>query len=202
LIYVVNGADLSVVVINTEGKFQSQFAVLGDLTEKSRRESILGQPEIDGNHLYLPAPMLGQVYVYDVGGQFVRAFGIRGNLAGELNFPSDVTIIDHKIAAVLDKHRFAVVCYSTNGQFLGEFGGMGVKPGDFYHPAYIDHDNQGRLYISQRFMNRVQVCDLPDFIRQRLDSLENGPDSTSENGPVQSSLPPQLPENSAKEVMR
>jgi hypothetical protein len=186
------------VVIDTDGEFQSQFVVLGDLTEKLRRESLLGQPEIDAGRLYLPAPTLGSILVYSIDGVFERAFGIRGNLVGELNFPIDVTILDHKIVAVLDKHRFAVVCFSIDGQFLGEFGGMGVSQGKFYHPGYIAHDNQQRVYISQRFMNRVQVCEIPEMIIERLESLE------VERGiePTQSSLQPQLLNNLPEEVVR
>ncbi len=209
LIYVVNGPDPQMIVIDTNGEFKSGFAVLGDLTEKLRRESVIGQPEIDADRIYLPVPSLGSVFVYHLDGSLEREIGIRGNLVGQLNFPSDVTIIDHRIVAVIDKHRFVVVTFTTNGQFLGEFGGMGVSPGKFYHPAYIDHDDQQRLYISQRFMNRVQVCNLPQLITERLDSFETHPNdiTTGESAgessqeSLQSSLQPRLPENHLEEVV-
>jgi hypothetical protein len=72
---------------------------------------------------------------------------------------------------VLDKHRYNVVCFTIDGQFLGEFGGMGFRPGWFYHPNSFAIDNVGRCYISQIYLNLVQVCDLPKFIVEKAKSL-------------------------------
>lgn len=171
ILYLMSGAFDRIVKIDAEGKYQGEFPLVTDMTEKERQEVVMGSPRIDGELLYLPVSMFGVVYVYDLSGTLVRRIGLRGNNIGELNFPTAVDVIDHALVLVLDKHRFNVVCFTTAGQFLGEFGGMGNTLGWFYHPERMAVDNLGRIYVSQIFLNRVQVCELPEFIAEQVKSF-------------------------------
>ncbi len=191
LYLVLKSAD-RIVKIDAKGQYLGEFGILSDLEDKERLEVVLGSPRIDGDLLYLPVSMFGVVYVYDLEGGLVRTIGTRGNNVGELNFPSAVAVIDHSIVVVVDKHRYCIVCYTTEGEFLGEFGGMGYSPGWFYHPEYVAVDNLDRIYIGQFFLNRVQVCGLPEFIKAKAQSSKS---STS-----QTSFQPLLPEAMKEEV--
>jgi hypothetical protein len=79
---------------------------------------------------------------------------------------------------VLDKHRFATVCFNGEGRFLGEFGGQGTAPGWFYHPTWIAVDGADRAYIGQIFQNRIQVCAVPASISRVALALAGNPPST------------------------
>jgi len=171
ILYLMSSAFDRIIKVDTQGKYQNEFPLVTDLTAKERREVVLGSPRIDGELLYLPVSMFGVLYVYDLDGTLVRRIGLRGNNVGELNFPTAVDVIDHTLVLVLDKHRFNVVCFTTEGQFLGEFGGMGNTLGWFYHPERMAVDNLGRIYVSQIFLNRVQVCELPEFIAEEVKSF-------------------------------
>ncbi len=191
-LYLLTGSNDRIVKVDSQGQYLGEFSILTDLTEKERQEVVLGSPRIDDSRLYLPVSMFGTVYVYDLGGELIRRIGLRGNLVGELNFPTAVDVIDHSIVVILDKHRFNTVCFTTEGRFLGEFGGMGYNPGWFYHPQYIATDDFGRTYISQGFLNRLQVCGLPQFI------WDNAKASTNSATPSQ--VEPLLPEATKEEV--
>ncbi len=191
-LYLLTGSNDRIVKVDSQGKYLGDFDILSDLTEKERQDVVLGSPRIDNSRLYLPVSMFGMVYVYGLDGEFIRTIGQRGNLVGELNFPTAVDVIDHSIVVILDKHRFNTVCFTTEGRFLGEFGGMGYRLGWFYHPQYLATDNLGRIYISQGYLNRVQVCGLPQFIRDN--------EKASTNSTTSSQVEPLKPEASKEEV--
>jgi hypothetical protein len=104
------------------------------------------------------------VRAYDLTGRPDRVIGQHGSTPGDLAFPVDVAVSRDGLVLVLDQARFNVVCYAPDGKFLGEFGGKGVSPGWFYRPSLLAIDRDDRVYIGQIFMNRLQVCRIPDFI--------------------------------------
>ena len=183
-LYIVDGTNAIVCSFDTEGNFRHQFPVLTELTEKLRKEAILGTPQIADSTLYLPASTEGMVLVYDLSGNLLREIGTQGTDVGYLNFPVGVAVTGGGVLLVLDKHRFNVVCYSIDGKFLGEFGGMGFRPGWFYHPGAIAVDNQGRSYISQVYLNLVQVCALPESIIENAKSRSIKSSETKINLPL------------------
>jgi DNA-binding beta-propeller fold protein YncE len=181
-LYVVDETNQIVFTFDAQGSLRQQFSILSDIPEKQRREAMLGAPRVANGLIYLPVSTFGTVYVYDLSGNFVRNIGNEGTDIGTLNFPVDVAVSDNSIVMVLDKHRYNVVCFAIDGQFLGEFGGMGFRQGWFYHPTSFTVDNSGRCYISQIFLNLVQVCDLPKFIIEKAKSLtEKHSQSNSES---------------------
>jgi DNA-binding beta-propeller fold protein YncE len=170
-LYIIDGTKAIIFIFDTQGTLRQQFSVLTDASEKERREATFGAPRIFAGSIYLPVSTFGTVYVYDLSGNFVRNIGGEGTDIGTLNFPVDVAVSPDSVVMVLDKHRYNVVCFTIDGQFLGEFGGMGFRPGWFYHPNSFAIDNVGRCYISQIYLNLVQVCDLPKFIVEKAKSL-------------------------------
>lgn len=166
-LYIVDGTNATVYSFDTQGVLQQQFSVLNDLSEKERREAMFGSPCVADGRIYLPVSNLGTVYVYDLNGSFIQNIGNVGVDIGMLNFPVSVAITQDSIIMVLDKHRYNVVCFSFEGEFLGELGGMGFRLGWFYHPHFFAVDNLGRSYISQIFLNLVQVCEMPKFIIEK-----------------------------------
>lgn len=180
-LYIVDETNQIIFTFDTQGTLRQQFPVLSDVPENERREAMFGTPRIFAGSIYLPVSNFGTVYVYDLNGSFVRTIGDEGTDIGTLNFPVSVAIADDQIVMVLDKSRYNVVCFTTDGQFLGEFGGMGFRLGWFYYPNSLALDNLGRCYISQVYLNLVQVCDLPKFIVEKAKSLTIKHSQTNSN---------------------
>lgn len=134
-----------------------------------QNELILGRPIVRNGRIWIPASTLGFVLVFDLeSGEFERSIGVRGNTPGQLNFPVAVDVTPEGVVTVLDRMRFAVVCYSTEGRFLGEFGGKGFRDGWFYHPNLLAVSDDDRVIVGQMLDGRIQVCRIPRYVRTRL----------------------------------
>lgn len=167
-VYALDQTHLQVLCLQDDGAVVRRFSILADLDDTAQGEVILGAPVISGDILYLPVSSHRTVYRYSLDGDFLGLTGHGGTGIGELSFPAATAVADNGMILVLDKHRFNVQCYSPVGTFLGEFGGKGISPGWFYHPAWLAIDGQDQVYIGQIFGNKIQVCRIPDFIQRRL----------------------------------
>jgi len=186
-VYLLDEAELRVYVLDSRGSLIRRFDLLADLDAKVRREQVLGKLRVQNDRILVPSGSLGRVYVYDLDGRLLRTFGHKGTDQGELNFPVAAVLAPGGGIFVLDKHRFNVVCYGPDGKFLGEFGGRGSSPGWFYHPTLLDIDDHGLAYIGQIFQNKIQVCRVPDFIRQDLLQYEASPKERGQRGDLDNS---------------
>jgi DNA-binding beta-propeller fold protein YncE len=154
----------SIFILSREGELLSSFEL--DAREESGEETdaMVGSLHANRGLIYVPISSYGTVQVYDLEGTLVRSLGHQGNNIGELNFPVAVTVRDDGMVMVLDKHRFNVLCFAQEGNFLGEFGGKGMRPGWFYYPTLLAVDTNGLVYIGQILGHRVDVCRIPNFI--------------------------------------
>ena len=173
-LYILDQNSLRLVCVRHDGSVEREFAVAADVDSAHRVELACGSLTIAHDLIYLPVASLGAVYRYDLDGGFQGMIGHGGTDLGELNFPVAVAVTDQDIIMVLDKHRYNVVCFSTSGKFLGEFGGKGISPGWFFHPTWLAVDSQDQVYVGQIFNNKIQVCRIPDFIRARLSQMTDG----------------------------
>jgi len=171
-LYLLDERGCRVVRYSADGRAEAEFPVAGSLDEKDRRELVFGSLCVSGDEVYVPAASAGTVYRYDPDGRLLGTIGYKGNNLGELNFPISVAVTGDGIVLVLDKHRYAVVCFTPDGKFLAEFGGKGVNPGWFYHPTWLAVDGKDRVYVGQIFQNRVQVCRVPAIVRERQRRLQ------------------------------
>ena len=157
-------------VITRQGELERTIDVAAALPEDSRQELILGHASVQGSRLMVPAATLGAILLFDTEtGEAAGILGQPGNTVGQLNFPVAVAALGDDAIAVLDKMRFNIVCYSTaDGRFLGEFGGKGMRDGWFYHPTLLATSGANRVIVGQILDNRIQLCQVPQFVRTRL----------------------------------
>lgn len=162
-----------IVRFSDSGLIDKEFPATANLTGNLLRDVSYGAMVISSDTIYLPVSSIGTVYCLDLEGNKIREIGYFGTQAGELNFPVAVAVAPDRTVLVLDKHRYNVSCYTGDGQFLGEFGGKGVSPGWFYHPTWLAVDGNGLIYIGQIFNNKIQVCRMPERIRERQTKIIN-----------------------------
>ena len=171
-LYVLDGSVLRVYIFDLDGNYSHSFPIMADETEKFRNEQIISNIYVLDSKVYLVVSTLGRIMIYTTDGEQVRSIGNKGNKPGQLNFPVDLKISDNSMLMILDKHRYNVVCYSLTGKFLGEFGGKGNSPGWFYHPTILAVNKQNQAYIGQIFENKIQLCDIPEFITTQAESIQ------------------------------
>ena len=157
---------LQICRFDSDGVLLHSFGILPQEDEKTRGEGIIYSFKVANDKIYVPISNLGMVKIYDYNGKVLQGIGIKGNNVGQLNFPVAVQVTE-SIIMVLDKHRINVVCFSLDGKFLGEFGGKGSSPGWFYHPTLLEVNNQNQVYVGQIFENKIQLCQIPEFILEK-----------------------------------
>jgi len=103
----------------------------------------------------------GRLAIFDPAGKLVASIQ-RGVGDGDLGLPRGVAIHDDKLY-VVDTTAHAVKVYKIAGgatelpSYVGSFGVEGFEDGAFEYPNGIAVDGDGRIYVTDRENNRVQV---------------------------------------------
>lgn len=98
-----------------------------------------------------------KIYVYGPrGGTAKRSFGAKGTGDGLFTGLWGVTVADGVVYAT-DEAQSRVQAFTTAGTFLGKWGAFGSGPYQMRNPSGIDHDANGRLYISDAANDRIVV---------------------------------------------
>lgn len=90
--------------------------------------------------------------------EIIRQFGARGIGKGKILDVSSLERIGDRLY-ILDGIQSKVLVYSTKGDFLFEFGGLGTTPGKFSHPYSMQADGKGFIWILDTDNSRIAVFD-------------------------------------------
>ena len=86
--------------------------------------------------------------------------GVTGNGPDTFNGPTDVAVAPTGEVFVADGHgNNRIVKYSSDGEFLMEWGKEGTGPGEFNEPHCLAFDSRGRLFVGDRVNQRIQLFD-------------------------------------------
>lgn len=106
---------------------------------------------------------LHQVFLYDRAGRLLRTFGERGVPGVDerhFNRPTDVAVAEDGTFYVGDGYgNSRVVKFSGKGEYLLAWGTKGSGPGQFDNPHSVALDGAGRVYVADRYNDRVQIFD-------------------------------------------
>ncbi len=107
-----------------------------------------------------------QVVKFSPQGEILMVLGTPGEAGdGKNHFdrPSDVVVADNGDIFVADGHsrkgNNRVVKFSSDGTYLKEWGSTGYAPGEFRQLHAIAIDSRGRVFVADRFNNRIQIFD-------------------------------------------
>lgn len=101
----------------------------------------------------------GRVSIWDVQGRHIGTIGTGGG-DDALSLPRGAAINDRDRLHVVDTIGQNIKVYDVSGdepEYLFSFGEEGLEGGQFSFPGDIAIDSSGRLYITDRENNRIQV---------------------------------------------
>ena len=115
----------------------------------------------------------GNIWVVDAPGQIVYKLnpegretmrlgtkGVVGGDAHHFNLPTDVAFAPNGDIYVTDGYGGArIVKYARDGTYLLQWGRRGTGPGEFGLPHNVVVDSQGRVYVTDRDNQRIEVFD-------------------------------------------
>jgi NHL repeat len=108
----------------------------------------------NGNH---------QVYKFTREGKLLRTWGSKGQTGTDdktFDRPTDIAFAAKGDFYVSDGYgNSRVVKFSTDGKYLLSWGKRGRAPGEFHTAHSIGVDSKGRVYVSDRENNRIQIFD-------------------------------------------
>lgn len=179
-VYVADQTNRRVQAFDRDGKFllkwgeygvkEGQFG--GNVSAKSR----VGGPQFlaidkDGN-VYTTEGSVGRVQKFTADGKFLLAWGDNEDRAGSfggrwegrpngLRGPVGICL-DGKGTLWVTSVGGRVQRFTTDGKYLGGFGGPGTEPGKFRAPHGVAADGKGNLYVIDSFNHRVQQFRVTD----------------------------------------
>ncbi len=117
---------------------------------------------VDSNDdVYVADSNDGRLAIFDSEGKSAASIR-RGVADGDLGLPRGVAIHDDKLF-VVDTTAHTVKVYDISGgvtkvpSYVGSFGTEGIEDGAFEYPNGIAIDGDGRIYVTDRENNRVQI---------------------------------------------
>ena len=158
-LYVAGDGYDGVVVLDAEGDFLREVAVVDALGEGEPHRAAVNDVELDAQgRLFVLSEEMGRVYVFDRAGEPAGRFGEKGGGPGKLSRPRGMALDEQTgTVFVVDYMRHAVNAYSSQGDYLYEFGGKGWRDGWFQFPSDVGVDAAGDVLVADTFNNRVQV---------------------------------------------
>lgn len=105
-----------------------------------------------------------QVHKFDSDGNLLMSLGQAGKAGkgnNQFDQPCDVLVAPNGDIFIADGHspegNNRVVKYNSKGEYIMEFGGTGAEFGEMYEPHSLAMDSQGRLFVADRYNDRVQI---------------------------------------------
>lgn len=149
-----NGNTEGVLGLGLDGKLQFQFGH-HDETGTADGFNDASKAVLDARgRLYVSDAQNARLAVFDVNRKFLYS------LTG-FSLPRGMAIDDDQKLYIVDTIDQMIKVYDVGGtdkpQHLFDFGNYGIGDGEFNYPNDIAFDTTGRLYITDRASNRVQV---------------------------------------------
>jgi sugar lactone lactonase YvrE len=87
--------------------------------------------------------------------------GEPGDPPNRLTRPNDVLVAPDGSIFIAEGHGpedpNRVLKFAPDGTHVATFGGTGYAPGQFHEPHALAMDSQGRLFVADRYNNRIQI---------------------------------------------
>lgn len=107
-----------------------------------------------------------QVHKFSPDGELLMSLGTAG-VAGKDKYvfdqPCDVAVAANGDIFVADGHGAGgnnrIVKYNSKGEYISEWGTTGSERGEFREPHAIAINSEGKIFIGDRYNNRVQLFD-------------------------------------------
>lgn len=153
-----------------EGQFLMQWGSSGK--DFGQFNSPTGMVIDRHQNIYITDTYNHRVQKFDLQGNFLKSWGqyhpisvvrsffsflISPEGEDELNYPTRITIGPDDTLYVSDAYNNRIVAYSPEGEFLFQFGGLGIFAGSFRVSSGIASDLNGNLFVADFYNHRVQA---------------------------------------------
>ncbi|MDZ4169957.1 MAG: NHL repeat-containing protein [Coriobacteriia bacterium] len=153
---------------NTEKHRVHYFTAEGSRTATFGRTFQANAPEEEPGSFFFPTGVAiakdGSVYIADGNNRRVQVFDSAGafkRFVDTSGVPRGIIIDAVERFYVVDAIAHAIDVYDLEGALITQFGGRGLGIGQFNYPNYIALDPKGKIFVSDRENDQVQVWGWP-----------------------------------------
>lgn len=170
-IFVADTRNHRVQVFNRKGKFKFAIPVDEegepirpiDVAVDAKRKRIF----VTGNNNH-------KVMAYGATGSLLNDWGGNGDAVGEFRYPATIALLSNDRIGVVDVLNTRIQVFKYSGEHSIQIGDWGVLPGQLFRPKGIAVDGNQRVYISDSYMNVIQVFDDEGRFLHVLDTSSAG----------------------------
>jgi DNA-binding beta-propeller fold protein YncE len=170
-IFVADTRNHRVQVFNRKGRFKLSIPITEDgepvrpidVAVDAKRKLIF----VTGNNNH-------KVMTYGVKGSLINDWGGNGDAVGQFRYPATIALMANDRIGVVDVLNTRAQVFKYNGDHSIQIGDWGVLPGQLFRPKGIAVDKDQRVYISDSYMNVIQVFDDEGRFLHVLDTSSAG----------------------------
>jgi len=159
-LWVADAISGKVYVFDTDGTLIWGLGKMGEMNNPT------GVAVDDSRHrAYVVDSKAHKVLVYDTEtGMLSVTFGKRGSDDGEFNYPTNIALSpDGSRIYVADTMNFRIQVFSADYKFVSQFGGQGMRWGNFSKPKGISVDRFGNIYVVDSDYCNFQIFEPKNF---------------------------------------
>jgi DNA-binding beta-propeller fold protein YncE len=156
-LYLVDGVNHRVVVVDTDGRVRFTFGTPG--SGPGQMQSPVGI-DIAGQNVFIADTGNHRIQIFDLAGRFVDQFEVSGTPAGKPSDPVDVLASGLKNRIyVADNDNHNIKVFDGQGRYLSFWGGFGEGSGEFRYPGMLAVNTFNELLVVDVLNTRVQKFD-------------------------------------------
>jgi len=157
-LFVLDAANLYLWICDRGGVVLKSVDLAAGLSERDRRDLILGHVDVYRETVLVAVPSFGQIRTFGHDGSSRGVVGKRGTAPCTIAFPTAAALTDDGELVIADQQRMVILRWDPRTNLcLGEHLGLGSAPGFLYYPMDLALDAEGRMFVSQGFEGRVQM---------------------------------------------
>lgn len=149
-IYVADKGNRRIQIFDAGGAFVGSFPVKSGGKAVSPADVA---PDADGKALYVTGD--SKVMVFTPAGILLREWG--GN--GGFRSSGTIALSPEGLVFVVDVPNGRVQVFDDTGRPVSQIGEWGALPGQFFRPASVALDSKGYVYVSDNYMDLIEVFD-------------------------------------------
>jgi hypothetical protein len=183
-VYVVDQLDYSIKVYTSSGVFISK---INDYPDLPQDVTIMNNEIYVIDHPLITLTINGEegtvrgaeVSVFDMAGNHLRDFGTYGSEEGQFIRPAGITSDANGILYITDSFHGVVMCFDTNGNYLGAIHDPSKPMGT---PMGIALGGDNRLFVASLYTSSVYVFGLEGYTDGGIDVSPSSLSFTAQQG--------------------
>lgn len=155
-LFIMDGSNNQVLVYTTSGRYRYKFGkMMGGATGITKVSDVY--PDRKHSVIYVSSFQGPSILVFDYDGFQVRSFGKHDSGDPNFSLPTGVVATSNGIIYATDMLRSDTKVYTSEGKYVGKFGGVGRSVNATIFPADLDISEDGRLFFVEKKSARIHI---------------------------------------------